>query len=444
MMLMLVYNILSIILFPFLLLYFILFKRESTKHFFYALLPRSIGKYLGKEKNFTLWFHCASIGEVNTLTQLIKKVKLYHPDWKILLSVQTSTGYNAAKEKKLFDEVILAPIDFNFAVRRLLSQFDTKLLILMETEFWPNLVILAKRIKHVPIILINGRISDRTYKVYLKYKAFFRHVFSAVDYFIMKDELNVNRIKNFPFIPESKILSFGNLKYDIVLPTTNVNRQNLYKELKINFAESKVIVVGSLREGEEENIILVLKKLYSRYHNAKFILAPRHLHRIPYITSLLKKNNVKFALRTEIKNKEHNCCSASFECILLDTYGELIAIYSIAEIAIIGGSFLKVYGGHNPVEPASYGIPVVFGPYMNNFLDIAEELRLKGGALQVNSYEELYIALEKLIEDDEYRRKVGNNAAECILQHRGAAARTLSFIESLILTLESEHNIIKL
>jgi 3-deoxy-D-manno-octulosonic-acid transferase len=219
------------------------------------------------------------------------------------------------------------------------------------------------------------------------------------------------------------------LKYDVVLPS--VNRQGLYKELSLNCAEDKIISVGSLREGEEENIILVLKKLCCKYHSIKFILAPRHLHRIPHIASVLKKNNIEFVLRTEVKNKDAHC-SMPFRCVLLDTYGELISVYSISEIAIIGGSFMKSYGGHNPVEAASYGIPVIFGPYMSNFLDIAEELKLKGGAIQVSSYEELYIALGKLVEDSEYRRKVGSNALSCILQHRGAAARTLSFIESLL------------
>lgn len=350
-----------------------------------------------------IWIHCSSIGEVTGIKPFIDEVRK-RGTFLIILSVMTKTGYQVAKGFK--EHVFYLPLDFSFIIRGALKRLSPKILIIQETELWPNLIREAKR-QGIKIVLINGRLSERSKKRYLLISSLMKEVLGCFDMFLMQSNRDKERIMELG-AQADKIIVSGNTKFDW-----------LYKDIpKINlhFKNKNIVVFGSIREKEEDIILNTAKGLIDK--NISVIIAPRHLERTPSILKKADLINLPLVKRTEGKDGA---------CILLDTIGELRSAYKIAKIAFVGGSLFP-YGCHNLIEPAILSIPVLFGRYTDNFKDVALKLIEKGGGLEIAKEDELLDKIFSLLEDPPLLKKMGKNAKGVALSLLGASKRDFDLI----------------
>lgn len=379
-----------------------------------GFLPNSV--LAAFDGNQPIWFHAASVGEVNASVRLLEKVRERWPDRKLLVSTFTPTGNIAAREKLKADGVIFLPMDLPFVVGRVLKKVNPSTLILMETELWPNLITKAGRMG-IPVVMVNGRISDRSYGKYWLISPLLRKVFDYVRLFLMQSDGDAQRIVMLGAEP-SKVSVTGNIKFDVRVPVNEIPFMNDWN--------GPVFVAGSTHRGEEAQILDIYKDLQGRYGSMKLILAPRHLERIMEVQEILAEKGLQYVRRSEVSGK------LASSILLLDTLGELASFYKYGTIVFIGGSLVPV-GGHNPLEPAILGRPVLFGPYMENFRDIAQILVDSGGGDRANNAEELRGWIDRLLADENLCSSMGNRARQAVLQNRGAVERTVVAIAEDIL-----------
>jgi len=358
-----------------------------------------------------IWFHAASVGEVIASQKLLEGIRERFPGRRLLVSTFTPTGNEAAKEKLKADGVIFLPLDFPWAVNRAVKKVNPSTLILMETELWPNLIRKAGSMG-IPVVLVNGRISDTSYGKYWFISPLLKKVFESITLFLMQSEGDAQRIIILG-AERSRVTVTGNIKFDI----NSVDKA-------IGFMESwggPVLLAGSTRTGEESPVLDVYKGLRERYPALKLVLAPRHLDRIREVEEILNEKGLMYVRRSEVSEKIES------SILLLDTLGELASFYKYGTIVFIGGTLVPV-GGHNIIEPASYGRPVLFGPHMENFRDSARILEESGGGVRVNNAEELKSWIDKLLADDNLCSMIGDRAKQAVLQNRGATERTIGGI----------------
>lgn len=356
-----------------------------------------------------LWVHAASVGEVTAVSSLVSKLKERCPWYTLFITTFTRTGKLRARQ--LYgDRVFYAPLDFLFCIRKALSRIRPEVFILVETELWPNLITVAKR-KGCRVYLVNGRITPKSLKRYKALNGFMVPILKSFNHFMMQSVEHAERLKILGADGE-KISVIGNLKSDLgeELPSKEFMRIEL--GLKNS---NEVMVAGSTREGEEE---MVLEAFEPFKHRTTLILVPRHPERIPKIEQLIVDNGFSYWKRSE--GNAHRG-----EILLVDTIGELRFIYGAADIAFIGGSFLP-YGGHNPLEAAAYGIPVLFGPYMENAGGAS--LKECGGGIEVKDPAELQRTINRLLKNPKERSKRGILAKRTLEEVRGASERAFSLI----------------
>ncbi|UUV18721.1 3-deoxy-D-manno-octulosonic acid transferase [Fusobacteria bacterium ZRK30] len=346
------------------------------------------------EKKDTIWIHCASVGEVNLAEPIINKF-IDETQEKIILTMMTDTGMETAR-KKYADEtrvdLLFFPLDDYFCIKKILKRIVLKKLVIIETEIWPNLILLCS--KKSEVVLINGRISDRSIGSYTKIKSLLRGIFCKIDTFIMQTERDKERIISLG-APETKVYNYGNLKFNIELPEYGEKELDDLRE-KINEKGKKILVAGSTRDNEEEYLLEVFDKL----DDYLLILVPRHIERTEDICQrLLKKYN--YQRWTDIYNKEgsedveriQELSKRDTEIIIVDKIGELRKLYAIADIAYVGGTMVDI-GGHSLLEPLFYRKPPIFGPFVQNVRSIAREVVARQIGAQVNGVEELYQAVK--------------------------------------------------
>ncbi|PID67276.1 MAG: tRNA (guanosine(46)-N7)-methyltransferase TrmB [Fusobacteriales bacterium] len=367
--------------------------KEKTKTFISKRLEQDFS-FLGKEDNLArehaplsnlnkeeyIWVHCSSVGEVNLSESLVKK---FHSVFKknILLSVFTDTGYENAKKKYAkYDKikVIYFPLDEKKKILEILSYINLKLLVLIETEIWFNLINECKKNK-ARVIVVNGRISEKSFKNYSKIKFLLKSLFKKIDYFYMQTENDKNRIISLG-ANENKVENVGNLKFDINLEKYSKEDLEEYKKfLKLEDENKKIFVAGSTRTGEDE----ILLEVFSQLKDCILILVPRHLERLPKIEKLIEQKSFKYIKYSELKKN----INKKFDIILVDEMGVLKKLYAICDVAFVGGTLVNV-GGHNLLEPLFYRKPLIFGKYLQNVKDISQEiLKRKIGYCVKNSKE---------------------------------------------------------
>ncbi len=375
-----------------------------------------------------IWLHAVSVGEVGAVEPLVTAIKERHPQLKLLVSTVTETGNHLAhkclKGAKGADEIVYFPLDVNFISQRMIKRVKPRLFIMAETEIWPNF--LRCLTKHnIPAVIINGRISAKSYRNYRLVKFFIRRVLADIDCFSMQSEMDAERIKGMGAIPK-RVLVSGNLKFDrlpqVVKPA---HEKDLLASLGIEPA-APVFIAGSTHAGEDAIILKAYKRLLSDRPELVLIIAPRHLERLSSIEELVKQHGLTSVRKSSIINKRDDNA-----IILLDTIGELAQLYSIAGLVFVGGSLVPT-GGHNILEPAAYGQPVLFGPYMNNFLHCAKLLKDAGAGIEVNGLTQLVSEAQRLLADEPLRTKLGEAAREVVKQNRGATQRTLAIIEGYL------------
>ena len=427
------YFIYNILLFSvsFLALPFILFAMLSTKKYRSGLsqkvgfVPDSILSKLAGER--PVWIHAVSVGEVMTTIPLIRKLKKKYPDQKIVLSTVTVTGnYTATLNAKEADAVIYFPFDYPFIVTRVIRTINPKLFITLETELWPNFLRALKR-NHIPSVVISGRISKDSYQRYRWTRFFFSKVLENIDAFYMQTDVDARRIIDIG-APRDRVVTVGNLKFDQSLPiVTPEEKAQLYSTLYVN-EEHKIFIAGSTHRGEEDIILDIFKTLRKSHPDLLLILAPRHPERFNEVSHLIIRHKFKGIKRTALTEQAQ---TNPYDVILLDTIGELSKLYSIGTIIFVGGSLVPI-GGHNVLEPVVHKKAVLFGPHMDNFLEISSHLKDNGGGLQVHTKEELLTHAQKLLSDDTVRNDLGEKAFEIISRNQGAIEKAMEIIGTFI------------
>ncbi len=363
----------------------------------------------GDEKG-RVWIHAVSVGESIAARPLISALR---DEYMIFLSTVTDTGRKVSRDFLLpGEELFYVPFDLSFAIRGTLSRVKPDLFILMETEIWPNLI-RAFHGRGIPVAMVNGRISEKSFRGYRKIKPLMRSVLAGVDHFCMQSEGDAERITALG-APKERVSVTGNLKFDARPPG---ELPQWCSELS-----RPVIVAGSTHEGEEEMIISAFGRLRKVFDTPTLVLAPRHPERFSEVEAILMSSGIPYAKRSteEVAGKE---------IVLLDTIGELPSVYGCADICIVGGSFIP-RGGHNLFEPAFWGKPIICGPYMENF-PLAEEFFEKDAAISAEP-EKLYEILSGTMKDRSLMEGLGANAKRLYHANAGAVTRTVEILKRVV------------
>jgi 3-deoxy-D-manno-octulosonic-acid transferase len=381
------------------------------------------GEELSRLRNRpVIWLHAVSVGESIAARPLLKALRGRYPDHAILVSNTTETGRGTASSFPEKDLCIYFPFDFLPAVRRTLDSINPELVIIMETEIWPNFTREAVS-RNIPVILANGRISDRSFARYLKFSWFFRHALRLFSQLCMQTETDCERIIAIG-APSERTEKTGNLKYDVPFGQVTQDEKRHLKEQYSIPDGLLVLMAGSTHDAEEQYVIDTYRKLLPVLDGLFLVLVPRHPERAAEVASLLQRSGISFRRRTSLTGLEE---FQRGEVLLVDTVGEMMNLYAISDVAFVGGS-LAPSGGHNLLEPASLGVPSVFGPHMNNFREIAELVLQYGAGVQVDSPEGLSEACRTLISSAELRRVLGLNGLKLMRDNGGATERHLEII----------------
>jgi len=363
-----------------------------------------------------IWVHAVSVGEVMAVHPLVRELKKKYPRRKLIISTVTITGnYTARQRVPEADAVFFFPFDYPFVIRKVLKMINPAMVLVAETELWPNFFRELKR-AGIPSVVINGRISPHSFKNYIKFKGFFKQVFEQVDLFCMQSDADAERIRTIGAVAEH-VLVTGNLKFDQKLSEPQAKPVAIPKT-------RKVITAGSTHRGEEETLLWVFAKLRGKFPELMLILAPRHPERFDEVEGLVNSAGFECQRRTRLKGQFK-------DVLLLDTIGELRSFYAVCDIAFVGGSLVKI-GGHNLLEPAAVKKPVIFSKYMFNFKEISEALMASGGGIMVKDKNELYVQLDSLLSDKARAQQIGERAFKVIELNSGAARKTIAAVDQFI------------
>jgi len=355
-----------------------------------------------KEK--TVMFHGVSVGEVIALENLIRLARKTFTDYKIIVTTGTKTGQDIAQKKYagIADFITYFPFDLPVCTKGFFNKIRPDVILMAETELWPFFAYYAKR-KNIPLLLINGRISDDSFKTYKYFGWFFRHIFKCYSGIYTQSKDDSEKIIKIG-APENRVEVMKNLKFDIQKNETPVD----FKK-----GDERIFLAGSTHTGEDEIVFNVYKALKNVCPNLKLMIAPRHLTRVNSISDLIKNKGLTFGLRSKKADFSDN------DVIILDTLGELSRMYSVSDIAFIGGSFNNT-GGHNPLEAVIWSKPVVSGPSVKNFKDIYALLCKSGAAKIVKNEGEFEDYLKKLLLDEEFYKKTCDECENIFNDQKGA------------------------
>lgn len=376
---------------------------------------------LGKKP--TIMFHAVSVGEVNAVETLIKRTREEFPECNIILTTTTKTGQEIAN-KKLFetvDVITYFPYDFAFSVFSLLNKIKPDIILIAETEIWPDFMYIAKKMD-IPVFIINGRLSPNSYKGYKKFSFFFKPILSLYEGILMQSEGDAQRISDVGAKPQvTKVM--GNLKFDIEKNIDPAQIEALKNETQL--AQNRLIIAASTHKGEDEILLDSYVKIKEEFPDAKFMIAPRHPERYESVDALIQKTGLSYGKRSSHDTFAQN------DIIMLDTMGELMKFFSICTFAFIGGSFSST-GGHNPLEANIWDKPVLSGDCVFNFKDIYAFLTKTKAAKLVKTPEELTKAMRHLLEDETYYKEACKDAAKIFDENRGAVDFAVKTIKEYV------------
>ncbi|MFH1076168.1 MAG: 3-deoxy-D-manno-octulosonic acid transferase [Pseudomonadota bacterium] len=372
-----------------------------------------------------IWIHALSVGEALASIPLVEGIKNLFKEYPIAFSCSTHSGFEIAK-KSLGNSccVFYAPYDTLWGVRKAVRQINPAIFILLETDLWPNLLFEMKRIG-VPSILANVRISPQSFKRYALFSWFTRQVFSSLSCVAAQTQGDAEKLEGIGVDP-ARIKITGNIKFDMPVERISEDEVSLLKKSLYLHKASKVFLAGSTHGGEEEMLIPTIQGLKKNHPDLVMLIAPRDIQRADAVRGMFERAGFNAQKKTLLNNN-----GRMPEVIVLDTIGELRRFYSIADIVFIGGSFVNI-GGHNPLEPAMFGKPILFGPYMYNFAWIADALIQSGGAIRVNHPNALQKEITRLIHAPVLASQVGENALRVLDENRGSVNRTIKIIAGLM------------
>jgi 3-deoxy-D-manno-octulosonic-acid transferase len=368
-----------------------------------------------------VWIHAVSVGETYVALRFMEEWRQAQPDVAFVMSVNTSTARSlAGKSLNPADALVYFPLDFLPVVRRVLGLIQPRMLVLTECEFWPNLIRQAKA-RGCPVLLVNGRMSDRSFKGYARFRLLFTPVLRQVDCLCVQGERDRQRYLALG-VGADRIVTTGSAKYDVALKDPgDPAKAALILAMAGMSASDLILLGGSTWPGEEEILLDYFVDARKRHPALKLVLVPRHAERRDEVVAAIQRRGLAFVQRSTGKPAGGN---ARPEVLLADTTGELRHLYTAATVTFVGKS-LTQHGGQNIIEPAVCGKPVVVGPNMENFLDITSEFKAADGIIQVNDPADLARALDSLIQDKPLREAVGSRAVGLVMKNRGSLRLTV-------------------
>jgi len=369
-----------------------------------------------------IWVHAVSVGEVLAVGRLVEDMRGTFPDHRVLVTTTTGTGQALARKRFGDDKVFYFPMDFAFAIRPYLRALRPQMIVLAETEFWPNFLRLA-RASGARIAVVNARISDRSWPRYQRFPWALRKMLAHVDLFLAQTETDAERLRSIGAAAE-RVSVTGNLKYDVTPPSPPAVVEFLRQSLAAENA-GPVLVCGSTVEDEEPPLLKAFQTLRVQYSRAVMMLAPRHPERFDDVAFLIRQLALPFARRSLWRGEP-----LAGGILLLDSMGELAALYALADVAFVGGSLVP-RGGHNIIEPAQQGVAIVVGRHTENFRDIVGLFQSRD-AVRIVGLAELPVTLMHLLADDAERRALGRRAQETMRSQTGATSRTLDALQNLL------------
>jgi 3-deoxy-D-manno-octulosonic-acid transferase len=375
----------------------------------------------------SIWVHAVSVGEVLAARSLIAELRRTFPRLRVFLSTTTRAGQQLARRNAAeVDGVFYFPFDWTFSARRTLNKVRPRLFVMIETEIWPNLLRECRR-RGVKTVLVNGRISYRSFPRYRLIRPFFRRVLGDIDRFCVQGDEAARRLVQLGAEP-NRITVTGSLKFDAleIMPTPGRGRQRVLRFFRMS-SNRLVLVAGSTLKGEEAAVVRAFNLLRTRGNSPLLVIAARHPERFDEVERLCRQEGLSTIRRTELPIDAEPRADA----VVLDTIGELAEVYQIATVVFVGGSLIPA-GGHNILEPAVFGKPIVFGPYMENFAEIADVFLANGAAIQVGSARELDEAIVSLMGDPVRRARLGAAARALVEANRGAKEKTMAVVTALV------------
>jgi 3-deoxy-D-manno-octulosonic-acid transferase len=390
----------------------------------------------------SIWVHAVSVGEVLAARPLIQAFRQRYPNLRLFLSTTTRAGQQLARRSvSEVDGVFYFPFDWPFAVRRTMAIVKPRLFVMMETEIWPNLL-RECRARGVKTVLVNGRISYRSFPRYRLVRPMFKRVLADIDAFCVQGEETQRRLIELGADP-ARVTVTGSLKFDALeeMPAAAAGagrgRERVLRFFRIS-PQRPVLVAGSTLRGEEEAVIRAFNRVRTASPGALLVLAARHPERFDEVERLCRHEGLATVRRSTLPIDAEPRADA----VVLDTIGELAQLYQIATAVFVGGSLVPA-GGHNILEPALFGKPIVFGPNMQNFAEIAEEFLANGAAVQVRSDRDLEATVVALMNDPVRRARLGAAARALIDANRGAKDRTLAVISTVLPTQERARTVVR-
>jgi 3-deoxy-D-manno-octulosonic-acid transferase len=409
----------------------LLYKALTTGKYRRGLWSKFTGSALARQGQAPcIWFHGVSVGEIHLLRQVVARFRQRHPDWECVLSTTTDTGLEEARKHFADLPVFWWPLDFSWAVRRALRRVRPNLIVLAEGELWPNFLLATKRYG-VPVAVINGRMSPRSLRRYQRLGSLFRGLFRLPDLFAMQTEDYAAAVRALGAAAE-RVHVTGSVKYDgVELNRDNPRTRELARLLGVG-PDDLIWVAGSTQAPEEEIALNVYRRLKDECPRLRLLLVPRQRERFDEVARLLERSSLPFVRRSRLAPRSSLPAPRS-SVVLVDTIGELGALWGLADVAYVGGSLDGRRGGQNMIEPAAYGAAVLFGPHVWNFRDTVDRLLEAGAAVQVADAAALEAAVQRLLGDMAERGRLGTAARQFVLRQQGATQRTLKLVDQLIL-----------
>jgi 3-deoxy-D-manno-octulosonic-acid transferase len=411
---------------------FWLYKSATTGKYRRGMWAKLAGKPPRVERRKPVgWIHAVSVGEVLLLKPLLARLQSETPGVEWVLSTTTNTGYDVAKEKYPGLAVFYAPMDFSWAVKRVFRGLEPKLLVLTELELWPNLLMEAVR-RDVPVAVVNARVGERSFKGYSRILPLIRRALKAIRWWGAQSETMAERIRILTRGLPTFVETTGSIKYDGA-PSDRNNPKTAELRRLFGIDPKQKILVGGSTQGDEDRMLLgCFKKLRVKHPSLRLILVPRHPERFETVAEMLKGSGVDLLRRSQIPVHPSSLIPHPFPVTLVDSVGELAAVWGLADLGYVGGSMGCNRGGQSMIEPAGYGVPICFGPEIWNFKDTVDKLLSADAARCVEHPDELLAVLASWLDDPAEALAVGDRARRFIAAQRGAVPAAVRALAGLL------------
>jgi 3-deoxy-D-manno-octulosonic-acid transferase len=370
-----------------------------------------------------IWLHAVSVGEAIAAVPLVKKLKIHYPQYPIVITTMTVTG--AERVAALFDDSVqhcFVPYDLPSAIKRFLAAKKPRILIVMETELWPNLLYVCQQ-QQLPLLLANARLSERSLRGYQKIGFWMKNILKAFHYIAAQTREDAHRFRTLGASAQQLVIT-GSVKFDMTVSESSIQQAHLFRQ---RFGAMRPIwIAASTHEGEEETILKAAQLVLKQFPNALLLWVPRHPERFAKVMSLAKKQGLNVTLRSL-----DEVIADTVQVVVGDSMGELLAYYGASDVAFVGGSLIPI-GGHNLLEPAMLGLPIITGPHIFNFSEIFKLLQLADALRVVHDAQSLAASVVTLLQDGALRAQLGHHGLQVVQQNQGAVDKHMALIGQLL------------